>query len=120
VVVCRSGARSVAIRGHQYTVPDVKRPNRLSEAGGQPVQRALPPEGYAFERQLRGRPLRRFLLATDGLRQIAGVSVDEAIAKLLAFKTVAGAFLKRRALRALKARMPVDDLAMVVWYEAVR
>lgn len=69
---------------------------------------------------LRGRPLRHFLLATDGLCQIAGVPVDEAIARFLSFKTVSGAFLKRRALRALKAMTPVDDLAMVVWHEALR
>lgn len=73
-----------------------------------------------FRWDLRGRPLRRFLLATDGLRQIAGVPVGEAIAAFLAFKTVAGAFLKRRALRALKAMTPVDDLAMAVWHEALR
>lgn len=90
-------------------------PRLTATINGNPVDPSLP-----FQWDFRGRPLRNFLLATDGLNQIAGVPVNEAIAAFVAFKTVAGAFLKRRAMRALKAMTPVDDLAMVAWHETAR
>ncbi len=65
------------------------------------------------------RAVRNFMLATDGMLQLSGVPVSDALANLTAFKTVKGAFLKRRALRALKEMTPIDDLGMVAYHESL-
>jgi hypothetical protein len=65
-------------------------------------------------------PVRNVIIATDGIRQIAGLSVADAIAQFTAFKTVEGAFLKRRMMRALKTFAPVDDLGIAAYHETVR
>jgi hypothetical protein len=64
--------------------------------------------------------VRNFLIATDGMLQLAGVTPEEALTAFTAFKTTEGAFLKRRAMRALKTITPIDDLAMVAFHEALR
>ncbi len=79
--------------------------------------------GAGFYWDLRGAgkpPIRNLLMATDGMLQLSGVPVIDALAKLTAFRTVMGSFLKRRALRALKEMTPVDDLGMVAYHETVR
>ena len=70
-------------------------------------------------REQNGMPVRNFLLATDGMLQLSGFSVEDAIARLTAYKTVQGSFLKRRAMRALKEMAPIDDLGMVAYHEAI-
>jgi len=58
-------------------------------------------------------------LFSDGVEQIDGLGWKEAVLELLAFKTEKGAFVKRRAMRAIrdgasKGRRPVDDIACAV------
>lgn len=72
---------------------------------------------YYWDFRKTGQPIRNFLMATDGLTQIADLAVDEAIAQFTAFKTTEGAFLKRRMIRALKNMSPRDDLGVVAYHE---
>ena len=56
---------------------------------------------------------------TDGVTQIEGVDWKEAVREALAFKTVAGEFVKRRMIRLVSDRRrtgkgPVDDIACAV------
>lgn len=56
---------------------------------------------------------------SDGVTQIDGVDWKEAVVELLAFKSTAGAFAKRRMIRTVKrcrrtGRGPLDDLAYAV------
>lgn len=63
---------------------------------------------------------RKFLIATDGMLQLDHTRVVEAVSQLTAYKTLAGSFLKRRALRALKGMPPADDIAVAAYHEADR
>ena len=62
-------------------------------------------------------------VTTDGISHLGGVQASAAVAQLLAFKNHKGAFVKRRALKALAAfrkngHVPRDDLALAcVWLE---
>lgn len=58
-------------------------------------------------------------LFSDGVTQIDGVEWQDAVMEFLAFKSTAGAFVKRRAMAALRrmrevGRGPVDDFSMAV------
>ena len=64
------------------------------------------------------RPLATFILATDGLAQLQGMDTARAAAEMTAFRTTAGAFLKRRAMRALRAARPGDDIALAAYLES--
>jgi hypothetical protein len=66
------------------------------------------------------RPLATFILATDGLAQLQGLDTEPAAAAMAAFRTTAGAFLKRRAMRALRATPPIDDLGLAAYHEDPR
>jgi hypothetical protein len=71
---------------------------------------------------LRGdpRPLATFIIATDGLAQLQGMDTGPAAAEMAAFRTTAGAFLKRRALRVLRATPPIDDIGLAAYHEDPR
>ncbi|WP_295457569.1 protein phosphatase 2C domain-containing protein [uncultured Thiodictyon sp.] len=66
------------------------------------------------------RPLTTFIIATDGLAQLQGMDTAPAAAELAEFRTTAGAFLKRRAMRALRAAPPIDDLGLAAYHEDPR
>jgi hypothetical protein len=95
--------------------PDGPRPPVL--VNGQPLAGAT-----SVHWDLRGdpRPLATFILATDGLTQLQGLDTAPAAAALAAFRTTAGAFLKRRAMRALRAAPPIDDLGLAAYHEDPR
>ena len=85
---------------------DPEPPQLVVTINGEPTRNSVP---FYWDLRDRGKgPIRNFMLATDGMLQIPGVSVSAALAKLTAFKTVQGSFLKRRALRALKETTPAD------------
>lgn len=71
-------------------------------------------------RSRQGPPLKTFLVSTDGIAQIADVPVGDAVRQFTAFRTTAGAFLKRRVMRALKGMTPVDDLGVAAYHEGFR
>lgn len=96
---------------------DPEPPQLVATINGEPTEGGVP---FYWDLRDTGKgPIRNLLLATDGMLQISGVPVSAALAKLTAFKTTNGAFLKRRALRALKEMTPVDDLGMAAYHEAV-
>jgi hypothetical protein len=95
--------------------PDGPRPP--AAANGQPLAGAT-----CFHWDLRDapRPLATFLIATDGLAQLKGMDAASAAAEMAAFRTTAGAFLKRRAMRAMRAAPPVDDIGLAAYHEDPR
>lgn len=97
---------------------DPEPPQLLATVNGEPIGAEVP-----IYWDLRGSgvaPVRTFVLATDGMLQLSGIPVQDALSKLTAFKTVEGSFLKRRARRALKTMAPIDDLGMVAYHETIR
>jgi len=95
--------------------PDGPRPPAV--VNEQPLARAT-----CLHWDLRGdpRPLATFIMATDGLAQLQGMDTELAAAEMAAFRTTAGAFLKRRAIRALRAAPPIDDIGLAAYHEDPR
>lgn len=63
--------------------------------------------------------LEKVAVFTDGVTQIEGTEWQDAVSQLLAFKTTAGDFAKRRMIRAVKdaqqhGKGPIDDIAYAV------
>ena len=84
---------------------------------GQPLGAAT---CFHWDLRAESRPVRTFILATDGLTQLQGLTTEAAAAEMAAFRTTAGAFLKRRAMRALRSATPVDDIGLAAYHEDSR
>lgn len=85
-----------------------------------PMVNARPQAGASgVHWDLRGDPrrLRTFILTTDGLAQLQGLDTARAAAEMAAFRSPSGAFLKRRAMRALRAAPPIDDIGLAAYHE---